>query len=89
MRQPSPAVLILLQAGITGRQLAGELDLTPQAVSWQLAGRAAETSEDLLDAIEQVAREAHGEDAADELRGKVARAIDAERARLTAEGSRR
>lgn len=37
--RPSPAVLVLLGAGIESKALAAALDITPQAVSLQLAGR--------------------------------------------------
>lgn len=50
----TPAALALLGAGITGAQLARDLRLTPQAISFQLAGKAAETSPELLARIAQL-----------------------------------
>lgn len=50
-RIPGPAVLALLGAGITPKSLADTLGVTPQAVSFQLAGKSAVTSPELLDAI--------------------------------------
>lgn len=70
---PTPAALILLQKGISGRELAARLDVTPQAISFQLAGKAAATSPDLLEAVAELADEATARE--------LAEAIDRARAK--------
>lgn len=67
MRTPTPAALILLSAGLSPKRIAEELGVTPQAVSFQLAGRAAETSSDLIAAVAALTDE--------KTAGQVARAI--------------
>ena len=52
-RPPTPAALALLGAGIQPKTLAEELGITPQAVSYHLAGKTAVTSEELLEEIER------------------------------------
>lgn len=54
MRTPNPATLVLLQAGISVTRLAARLHVTPQAVSFQLSGRAAQTSAELLDVVAEL-----------------------------------
>lgn len=49
----SLASMELALKGITGQQLADDLGVTRAAVSFQLSGRAATTSEKLLDAIRE------------------------------------
>lgn len=73
---PTPAALRLIIEGITGVELARALHVTPQAVSSQLAGKTAETSSELLDAIT--------ERGGPELAAEVAELIEAERLRRTA-----
>lgn len=67
------AGLLLALEGIRGVDLAADLDVTPQAISFHLAGRSANTPADLLDAI---ARRG-GPD----LARQIAEAIDTERHR--------
>lgn len=50
-RTPTPAGLELLRAGLQPKTLAADLGLSPQAVSFQLAGKSARTSDALLQAI--------------------------------------
>lgn len=50
-RTPTPAALELLTAGLQPKTLAEDLGISPQAVSFQLAGKSANTSPDLLEAI--------------------------------------
>lgn len=50
-RTPTPAGLELLGAGLQPKTLAEDLGISPQAVSFQLAGKSARTSDDLLQAI--------------------------------------
>lgn len=52
-RPPTPAALALLEAGIQPKTLAEGLGITPQAVSYHLAGKTAVTSEELLEEIER------------------------------------
>ncbi len=52
-RPPTPAGLALLTAGIQPKDLAEDLGVTPQAVSYQLAGKTATTSPALLEAIKR------------------------------------
>lgn len=61
----SPAAVELTRHGITGQQLADDLGVTRAAVSFQLCGLAATTSEELLAAIvarggEKLARRVDG-----------------------------
>ena len=78
-RPPTPAALALLGAGIQPKTLAEELGITPQAVSYQLAGKTAVTSEQLLEEIERRGGE--------RLAAKVARLIRKTRAGRAAEDS--
>lgn len=73
--QPSPAVLILLGAGISSKELAAKLDLTPQAVSLQLAGR---TQSYATRGLLRLLRSGYGDDLADQ----VAAAIDNSRTEI-------
>lgn len=51
---PTPAGLILMQAGLSGRELAEALGVTPQAVSYQLAGKTSDAAtHPLLELIEE------------------------------------
>lgn len=50
-RPPTPAALALLEAGIQPKALAEELGVSPQAVSFHLAGKTTVTSPELLEAI--------------------------------------
>ena len=52
-RPPTPAALALLEAGIQPKTLAEGLGITPQAVSYHLAGKTAVTSAELLEEIAQ------------------------------------
>lgn len=67
------AGLLLALEGIRGVDLAADLDVTPQAISFHLAGRSATTPDELLDAI---ARRG-----GPELARRIADAIDTERHR--------
>lgn len=78
MRTPNPATLVLLQAGISVTRLAARLGVTPQAVSFQLAGRAAQTSAELLDVVAELTTP--------DTAGELARAIAAARAGRRAVG---
>lgn len=51
MRTPTAAAIALMREGITGKELAEALGVSPQAVSYQLAGKTATTSPGLLEAI--------------------------------------
>lgn len=50
-RTPTPATLLLLGANISPKSLADELHVTASAVSFQLAGKARQTSPALLGLI--------------------------------------
>lgn len=76
MRTPAPATLVLLREGIMGKDLADDLGLTPQAVSYQLAGKTAATSPELLEAIAARATPA--------LADEIATLIDTTREKRTA-----
>lgn len=53
MSTPAPAVLILLQHGISGAELARQLGISRQAVSLQLRGETSDAStHDLLELLE-------------------------------------
>lgn len=54
MSVPNPAALRLLQAGISGAELARRLGVSRQAVSFQLGGHTAATSSELLEAIAEL-----------------------------------
>lgn len=75
-RTPSRAALKLLEHGYTSRKLADELGVTPQAVSFQLTGQAAETSPRLLELLHRRL--------GDTLAGEVLDLINAERERRAA-----
>lgn len=76
-RPPTPAALALLEAGIQPKTLAEGLGITPQAVSYHLAGKTAVTSAELLEEIERRGGE--------RLAAKVARLIRKTRAGRKAE----
>lgn len=51
MRTPAPATLVLLGAGINPKTIADDLEVTPQAISFHLAGKSAVTSYAMIEAI--------------------------------------
>jgi predicted transcriptional regulator len=73
---PTPAALALIVAGLSGAELAAELGITRSAVSYQLAGKTAATSSELLEAIERRGGKA--------LADQVAELIAAERVKRSA-----